>query len=72
MIKLNEHFNAGTALTIMLLLILLLVIVGPLLVIWSLNTLFGLVIEYSLTTWAAVVILNAFISTAITTRSKGK
>lgn len=72
MIKLNEHFNAGTAVTIMLLLILFLVIFGPLLVIWSLNTLFGLAIEYSLTTWAAVVILNAFISTAISARSKGQ
>ena len=36
-----------------------LLLVGPLLTIWSLNTLFpALVIPYSLETWAAVVILG--------------
>ena len=35
-------------------------IIGPLLTIWSLNTLFpALAIEYSFATWAAVVILGA-------------
>lgn len=37
-----------------------LIIVGPLLTIWALNTLFPvLAIEYSFATWAAVVILGA-------------
>ena len=52
----------------MLALILALVVVGPLLVLWSLNTLFGLVLEYSLTNWAAVVIIHAFFNTAIKTK----
>ena len=35
-------------------------IIGPLLTIWSLNTLFpALAIQYSFATWAAVVILGA-------------
>jgi len=39
----------------------LLVLVGPLLVIWAWNTLFtSSAIEYSLATWAAVVILGGF------------
>jgi hypothetical protein len=43
--------------------ILALVVVGPILVIWSLNTLFpALVIDYTLKTWAAVVILGGFVS----------
>ena len=37
-----------------------LIIVGPLLTIWALNTLFPmLVISYSLETWAAVIILGS-------------
>lgn len=37
-----------------------LIIVGPLLTIWALNTLFPvLAIEYSFATWVAVVILGA-------------
>lgn len=43
-----------------------LVILGPLVFIWALNTLFpSLAIQYTFETWAAVVILNAFINTAI-------
>jgi hypothetical protein len=38
-----------------------LIAIGPLLTIWSLNTLFPtLEISYSLETWAAVVILGSF------------
>jgi hypothetical protein len=36
-----------------------LVIAGPLLIIWSLNTLFGLTIAYTLKTWAAAAIFGA-------------
>ena len=37
----------------------LLVIIGPLLVIWSLNTLFVLGIPYNFFTWISIVILAA-------------
>lgn len=40
----------------------LLIIVGPLLTIWALNTLFPvLAIPYSLETWAAVILVGMFI-----------
>ena len=45
-------------LTLMLILIVFVVIVGPLLTIWSLNTLFPvLAIPYSIETWLATVIV---------------
>ena len=34
---------------------------GPLLVIWSLNTLFALTIPFTLETWSAVIILGMFL-----------
>ena len=34
---------------------------GPLLVIWSLNTLFVFAIPFTLETWAAVIILGMFL-----------
>jgi hypothetical protein len=34
---------------------------GPLLVIWSLNTLFVLAIPFTIETWAAVIILGMFL-----------
>jgi hypothetical protein len=44
--------------TLMLILIVFVVIVGPLLTIWSLNTLFPvLAIPYSIETWLATVIV---------------
>jgi hypothetical protein len=39
----------------------LVIIFMPLLVIWSLNTLFGFTIAYNLATWFAVVVLGMFI-----------
>lgn len=48
------------------LLVMFLVIVGPFLVIWGLNTLFPvLAIPYDFYTWAAVVILNAFFQVTV-------
>ena len=45
-------------LTLMLILIVFFVVVGPLLTIWSLNTLFPvLAIPYSIETWLATVIV---------------
>lgn len=47
--------------------ILFMVVVGPFLTIWALNTLFPvLAIGYSFDTWAAVVILGAFLQTNVT------
>lgn len=43
------------------LLVLALIIVGPLLTIWSLNTLFGLTIAYTLKTWFAAMVLGGII-----------
>lgn len=43
-------------------LIIFLVVVGPLLTIWALNTLFPvLAIPYTLDTWAAVVLIGGFL-----------
>lgn len=47
--------------------IVLIVIVGPLLGIWALNTLFpALAIPYTLETWFAVVLLSGLSKTGIT------
>lgn len=41
-------------------LIVALIIIGPILTIWALNTLFpALAIEYNLATWAAVIVLGS-------------
>jgi hypothetical protein len=72
MIKLDKIFSPATAIVIMLLLIVGLVVLGPILTLWALNTLFGLTLEYSLTNWVAVVIMHAFFSTVITTRNNSK
>jgi len=42
-------------------LVIALIIFGPLLTIWSLNTLFGLGIAYSLKTWFAALILGGIV-----------
>jgi hypothetical protein len=50
----------------MILLIVFLVVVGPVLVIWALNTLFPvLAIGYTWETWAAVIIMSAFFQTTV-------
>ena len=47
--------------------IVLIIIVGPLLAIWALNTLFpALAIPYTLETWFAVVLLSGLSKTGIT------
>ena len=44
----------------LIVLFVLVIVVGPLLTIWSMNTLFpALAIPYNLETWAAVVLLGA-------------
>lgn len=45
-------------------------ILFPFLVIWALNTLFGLAIGYSLETWSAVVLLQMFLNINVTAKVK--
>jgi cyanate permease len=49
--------------------IVILVAIGPLLTIWSLNTLFGLSIAYTFWTWLAVVFLGMFFNARIGQKS---
>ena len=51
-------------------LVIFLLAIGPFLVIWSWNVLFGsaLMIVYNLETWAAVVLLGAFLRANVTVK----
>lgn len=51
-------------------LVIFLLAIGPFLVIWSWNTLFGsaLMIAYNLETWAAIVLLGAFFRANVTVK----
>ena len=52
-------------------LIVFLVIIGPILTIWSLNTLFPvLVIPYTIETWFAVVVVASLFKTNLTYKKK--
>ena len=47
-------------------LIILLIVIGPILTIWALNTLFPVeAIPYTIETWFAVVILGAFLKSKV-------
>jgi len=50
----------------LLVLILALIVIGPLLTIWSLNTLFATGIEYNIKNWAAMVVLGMFLQARVT------
>jgi hypothetical protein len=55
--------DTSNKLIVVLVLFLIIVTIGPLLTIWSLNTLFPILnIPYTLESWAAVVILGGAIS----------
>ena len=55
-----------TKIVLTVVLVILLIALGPLLTIWSLNTLFPtLVIPYSLETWAAVIVLGGVFKTNV-------
>jgi hypothetical protein len=45
---------------------------GPLLVIWSLNTIFVLAIPFTLETWVAVIILGMFLKGNVVKFNSGK
>ena len=48
----------GTSLTAIVLLVIVMIVMGPLLMIWALNTLFPVLnIAYSFETWISIVIL---------------
>ena len=47
---------------LIILLALLLIVFGPFLMIWSINTLFGLTIPFTLKTWLAALILGGSFS----------
>lgn len=49
---------------LLMVLIPLVLVVGPLLSIWALNTLFGLAIPYTLKTWASALILAGLVSSS--------
>lgn len=51
-------------------LLILVVIIGPFLAIWSLNTLFSLAIPFTLETWAAAAILSSILSGGLVSSSK--
>lgn len=54
----NKFIKSAVILTLAVLII----VSGPLIYIWSLNELFDLGISYSVTTWAAVIIVLAPLS----------
>ena len=58
------NLNSNTKLTAGLIIIALAiaaVVVGPLVTIWAVNTLFGLTIPFTLETWFATLIMGAFV-----------
>lgn len=56
--------DAGKVVAVLfvILTVLFLIVFGPFITIWSLNLLFGLEIEYSFKTWAAVVWLTTVLN----------
>ena len=54
-----------------LVIVIALIVAGPLITIWAANTLFPvLAIEYTISTWAAVIILGAFLRANVTVKRK--
>ena len=53
----NDNVAVGT---LLILLLIVVIIFGPLLTIWALNTLFALAIPYTLSTWFATAVLGSF------------
>jgi hypothetical protein len=56
----------GTSITAIVLLVALFIVMGPLLMIWALNTLFPVLnIAYSFETWVSIVILAGLFRTTV-------
>ena len=52
-------------------LVIFLIIIGPIITIWSLNTLFPvLAIPYDIWTWLAVIVLGAFLRANVSVKRK--
>ena len=53
-------------------LVIFLLAIGPFLIVWSWNVLFGaaLLIPFNLETWAAVILLGAFLRANVTVKRK--
>ena len=63
--------NDSAMMVLIALLVLALLIAGPLIVIWSVNTLFpSLVIPYTWETWLATVLLGAFFRANVSVNRK--
>lgn len=63
----------NTTLLVWLVIVVAMIVFGPLVTIWSLNTIFALTIEYSIGTWFAAVWLQATLTGgAITTTIKNR
>lgn len=57
----------------LLALVVILIVVGPLVSIWAVNTLFGTAIEYSFTTWLATAWLHVLLTgTAVKTSKSNR
>jgi hypothetical protein len=54
----NFKVTSTAGMLIMLVIIIAVAILGPFLTIWSINTLFNMVIPFTLETWAAVILLG--------------
>lgn len=60
--------NKNLAMVLIGLITIILVIFGPFVFIWSLNTLFNLGIEYNFNTWCASFVITALFTTNNTTK----
>lgn len=71
-IDLMKLFGVTGGIIAMLIILILVIIFGPLLLIWALNTLFPvLAIPYTIETWSAVMIIDFFVrQTKIQKRNK--
>jgi hypothetical protein len=58
-----------TKMALLVLFFVLLIIVGPFITIWALNTLFGLGIAYTFWTWLAMICLGMFFNAKIGQKS---
>ena len=63
-----SFWKAATSAAALLTLLVLLIIIGPVLTIWSLNTLFGTGIEFTVTSWLAVLWITVALSAAVGVR----
>jgi len=66
-----KSLMSSTNMGMIVLAVIAVLIAAPLLVIWSLNTLFGLGIAYTLQTWAAVVLLQGWTQSMLTVAKRG-